>query len=469
MRGGGTETTSEVQQSTGNPTAPLGEHLFVVVSCHAPLDGGSRHCLDDVDEVLIGRGPARAASRAVLDGTRRLVVQLPGSSISSTHARMRRSGAAWLLEDCHSKNGSFVWGAPVDRVALRDGDVVEIGGIFLVFRDALPTPRGAAADVDSRDLAGAPAGLGTLLPSLASQLGVLARVARSNLPIILLGETGVGKEVLTRSIHELSERAGALVPVNCGAIPQPLVESQLFGHVRGAFSGAVRDEPGLVRAADGGTLFLDEIAELPASSQVALLRVLQEGEVLPIGAARVSHVDLRVVVATHQPLADFVETGRFRRDLYTRLNGFSYVIPPLRERREDLPVLLSTILPRVARDASTLTLSASFVRALLRYAWPSNVRELQQALARAAVLADGGRLEAAHLPEEVSRGGVTAPSAPPPATDDVPDVALRRELVAALERHGGNVSHVAREMGKARMQIQRWLKKLRIDPEVFRP
>jgi transcriptional regulator with PAS, ATPase and Fis domain len=323
--------------------------------------------------------------------------------------------------------------------------------------------------VDSRDLGAMAAGFATLLPSLAFDLSTLAKVAASPLAVLLLGETGVGTEVLAQSIHRLSGRTGPLIPVNCGAIPASLIESQLFGHVRGSFSGAVRDEPGLVRAADGGTLFLDEIGDLPASSQVALLRVLQEGEVLPIGASRASRVDLRVVVATHQPLGDLVDTGRFRRDLYTRLNGFSFVIPPLRARREDLPLLVSAILPSVASASSAIALSAPFVRALLRYDWPSNVRELKQALARAAVLAEGGRLEAAHLPAEIRGPGETTPSAPPIPLEDLPDSALRRELLAAMKRHGGNISQVAREMGKARTQIQRWMKRLRIDPDVFRP
>jgi DNA-binding NtrC family response regulator len=465
-----TETISEAASSTGSPS-PLRQHLFVVLSCNDPLDGGSRHCLEDLDEVCIGRGPIRAASRSVLDGTRRLVLQLPGPSLSSTHARLRRSGAGWLLEDCHSKNGTFVGGGRVDRATLRDRDILELGSTFLVYRDALPTPPGSPHDVDSREMATTSPGFATFLPAFAADLATLGRVASSNLPIVLLGETGVGKEVLAQSIHRLSGRSGPWVPVNCGAIPETLMESQLFGHIRGSFSGAVRDEPGLVRAAHGGTLFLDEIGDLPASSQTALLRVLQEGEVLPIGAARASRVDIRVVVATHRPLPDFVETGRFRRDLYARLNGFSYVVPPLRARGEDLPFLVSALLPRAAAGAKAATFSPAFVRALLRYEWPSNVRELQQALARAVVLADCKRLETAHLAPEIRRASEETPSVqpPPPPLEELSDVALRQELVAALTRHGGNVSHVARELGKARMQIQRWLKRLRIDPDVFRP
>ena len=186
---------------------------------------------------------------------------------------------------------------------------------MLVYRASVHAPPDASADLDSRGRG--PAGdLGTLVPALAEEQVALARIARSRVPVLLRGETGTGKEVTARRVHALSGSArGALVAVNCGAIPDALVESQLFGHAKGAFSGAVRDEPGFVRAAAGGTLLLDEIGDLPPTSQAALLRVLQEGEVVPVGSTRPVAVDLRVVAATHQPLEALVARGAFRSDL----------------------------------------------------------------------------------------------------------------------------------------------------------
>jgi DNA-binding NtrC family response regulator len=468
MRRPDTETVTEVRSSGDVGAAPLRQHLFVVLSCDALLDGGSRHSLDSVDEVTIGRGDLRAVRRTVVEGVRRLALKLPGRSLSATHARLRRSGASWLLEDCHSKNGSFVQGERTERVVLRDGDVVEVGRTLLVFRDAVPTPAGTAEDVDSRDLVGGEAGFSTLLPSLATQLSAVVDVARSSLPVVLLGETGAGKEVLARAIHRASGRKGSFVPVNCGAIPHALVESQLFGHMRGAFSGAVRDEPGLVRAAQHGTLLLDEIGDLPPPSQATLLRVLQEGEVLPVGATRAERVDVRVVVATHRPLTDLVARGEFRQDLYARLNGYRHELPPLRARREDLPLLVAAILQRATREgAATASIAPAAAHALLRYAWPSNVRELQQALTRACVLSRNERIERSHLPPEIAQAVESRPPGKRSPAEGA-EHELRRQLVAALSRHRGNVSDVAREMGKARMQVQRWMKRLRIDAAVFR-
>ena len=260
--------------------------MFVVLSCDKPVDGGARHALDRVDEVTIGRGEARSSKRQTVGGLTHLALEVPGKQLSGTHARMMRVGTRWTLEDCHSTNGVHVNGARVERAVLADGDVIELGRTIFLYREAVATPPATPRDLDTRELAHSHAGFATLLPALAHDLAALTNVARSALPLLLLGETGTGKEVLAQAVHEISGRTGPLVPVNCGAIPETLLEGQLFGHVRGAFSGAVRDEIGLVRAAENGTLFLDEIGDLPATSQAALLRVLQEGEVQPVGATR---------------------------------------------------------------------------------------------------------------------------------------------------------------------------------------
>jgi transcriptional regulator with AAA-type ATPase domain len=461
------ETWEDVEQARETP-APRHPHLFVVLECDRPCSGGARYSLADVREMTIGRGAERGPERAGGSEAHRLVVRVPGRWLSSTHARILRVGETdWAVEDAGSKNGTFLNGLAIQRAPLTDGDVLEAGHTLFVFRAGLPTPPTTPLDVDVS--AGESAG-NTLVPQGMHKLEELRRIARSEVPVLLLGETGSGKEVLARAVHERSGRAGAFVGVNCGALSASLLEGLLFGHVRGAFSGAVRDEPGLVRAADGGTLFLDEIGDLAPGAQAALLRVLQEREVVPVGGVRPVKVDVRVVAATHRPLEELSQRGEFRNDLFARLNGFLHRVPPLRDRREDLGILTGTLLGRaLGAQASSATLSVAAGRALLAHRWPSNVRELAQCLARAIALAPNGSIEASHLPE-----GITAPS---PGTNDAPraslrlsdaDIQLRAQLVAELRKRGGNVSEVARAMGKARMQIQRWLKRLQIDAKEYR-
>jgi DNA-binding NtrC family response regulator len=466
-----TDTVSEVHAPSERVSVPVSQQLFVVLTCDRPLCGGARHGLDQLDEVVVGRGDARTARRALAEGVRKLFVTLPGRMLSGTHARFVRTASRWWVEDCHSTNGSYVNGRRIERVPLVDGDIIELGRNLLVYREGVPTPAASPADLDVDDLSAREPGLSTLLPWIADEIVALESVARSALPVFLLGESGTGKELLARAVHRLSGRAGPLVPVNCGAIPESLVEGQLFGHVKGAFSGAVRDEPGLVRAAHGGTLLLDEIGDLPAVSQAALLRVLQEGEVQSVGSTRWTKVDVRVIAATHRPIAELVGQERFRGDLFARLNGYRFTAAPLRMRREDLPVLLRALLPRVCAAPEDVTFTPSAAHALLRYGWPANVRELQHVLSRATVLSHSGRIERQHLPAEMSdpEGTPEAPRPPPETSEEeLREDRLRHRLLAALEEHEGNVSEVARAMGKARMQIQRWLKRFAINANAYR-
>jgi transcriptional regulator with PAS, ATPase and Fis domain len=284
--------------------------------------------------------------------------------------------------------------------------------------------------------------------------------------VLIEGETGTGKEVIARAVHEQSERKGDFVAINCGALPRDLVEGELFGFRRGAFSGAPEDRPGLLRSADRGTLFLDEIGDLPAPSQAALLRVLQEREVRPVGATRPIPIDLRVVAATHRPLERMVEAGTFRADLFARLAGYRVELPPLAMRREDLGVITGTILRELAPErAANLELAPRAARALLYYPWPGNVRELEKCLESALVLVgEGTRIELEHLPLAV-QAAITETGA---GRRTAEANAEREKLVAMMREHKGNVAAVARTMGKARMQIQRWLKRYDIDAESFR-
>jgi transcriptional regulator with PAS, ATPase and Fis domain len=296
----------------------------------------------------------------------------------------------------------------------------------------------------------------------------LERVARSLVPIVLLGETGTGKELLARAIHELSQRSGAFVAINCGALPESLLESQQFGHVRGAFSGATRDQPGYARTADRGTFFLDEIGDMPASSQTALLRVLQEGEVVPVGSTRPLRVDLRVLAATHAPLFERAQNGEFRNDLFARLSGFVFHVTALRDRREDLGLLMQALLPELERAARTpspdpIRLQPEVMRAVWQHGWPRNIRELQQALSAAVVLSESGVIGLEHLPARASLEVAQRAAA---ASGEERE--LEQQLRLRFAEHRGNVTQVAKAMGKARVQVQRWMKRFGIDPSHFR-
>jgi len=266
-------------------------------------------------------------------------------------------------------------------------------------------------------------------------------------------------------VHSLSGRPGAFVAVNCGGIAASLLESQLFGHMKGAFTGAARDEPGFVRAADRGTLFLDEIGDLPLAAQAALLRVLQEREVVPVGGSRPIKVDLRVVAATHRPLDRMVAEGTYRADLLARLSGYRHLLVPLRARREDFGLILGDLLRRAELPgAGELRLTTAAGRRLLAHEWPLNIRELQQCLLVSAALAPHQVIDAEHLP--IVPGLGSRPALIERELDN-PE-ALRDTIVGLLRQHRGNVSYVARDLGKARMQIHRWMRRFHLDPNAFR-
>ncbi len=237
-------------------------------------------------------------------------------------------------------------------------------------------------------------------PPMTELRATISKVARSQAPVYIAGESGVGKELAARLIHELGPRSSApFVPVNCGAIPSELMESEFFGHKKGSFTGAHADKDGLFHAAQGGTLFLDEVAELPVHMQVKLLRVIQEKAVRPIGARAELPVDVRILSATHKNLARLVELGSFRQDLFYRINVIELRVPPLRERREDIPKLAARVLERLAQGtgAAPARLAPDALRALLAYEFPGNVRELENVLERAVAMCENGNITAEDL------------------------------------------------------------------------
>jgi DNA-binding NtrC family response regulator len=453
----------------------LRPQLVQVAISDDPQAPSSRHQLDDVDEVVFGRGE-RSALRSRTGGHRVLELRIPDRRMSAQHGRLIRGPAGWLLDDPHSKNGAVVDARVTRRTVVGDGMVIELGHTFFVFRNA-PVERDAAHDVGDAELAaGAPA-LRTFDGALAERFATLERVAPAEVSVLLRGETGTGKELVARAVHELSGRSGAFVAVNCGALPPNLIEAELFGHRRGAFTGAVGERLGLVRSADGGTLFLDEVGELPATSQAAFLRVLQEREVVPVGVDRPVKVDVRLCAATLRDLEALVASGQFRRDLYARLFGLTVELPPLRRRRVDIGLLARHLL-RLIPDGTQLRLAPAALRALLRHDWPLNIRELEKVLITAAALATDGLIEATHLPEALRRGlraepfddgdrgggGDPMPAGGPRTRDDE----LHEQLVGLLTLHQGNVLAVSKALHTRRTQVYRWLRRFGIQVEAFR-
>jgi len=276
------------------------------------------------------------------------------------------------------------------------------------------------------------------------------QVAPTESTVLILGESGTGKEVIARYIHELSSRAdGPFFSINCGALPESLLESELFGHVKGSFTGADRDKQGLFAAANGGTFFLDEIAEMSPSTQVKLLRVLQEREALPVGGTQPIPVDVRVLAATNRDLDVEMKQGTFRSDLYYRLNVITMHLPPLRERQEDIPLLADAFLKRIAgeRGQEPKRLSADGLEAAMQYDWPGNVRELENALEHAIVLATGSEVTAGALPERVrirKSERLVAPRTPANPTLETVEQAY---IMWVLQAEGGNKSRAAEVLG----------------------
>jgi transcriptional regulator with GAF, ATPase, and Fis domain len=428
-----------------------------------------------VPELIIGRDPSNP-------------VCVPEQAVSRQHARIQARGAKWVLTDLGSRNGTMVDGQFVQEVELQHLHEIRVGDAIFKFVDT-----GAERYVSYR-LDGAVAGArrAKMLTELVGGCQMdfigadIERIAPTELSCVVLGETGTGKEVAARGIHRVSGRRGSFQAVNCAAIPPNLLESELFGYRRGAFSGADRDKPGLVKMADGGTLFLDEIGDMPLEAQAKLLRVLQAREVFPLGATVAERVNIRVVCATHRDLHQYVKEGKFRGDLFARLNEHVVRLPPLRERKEDIFLLARSFVGRYGRPQLGFTFS--FLVALLHYDWPFNVRELESCIKRGVALTDGAPLDTQQLPDAIadamkSYGARTSPvnmvpsMLPGPASNQepsVPGVSSRRgapteqELRDLLNRHRGNVAAVGRELGKERMQVHRWLKKYGISLDDYR-
>jgi two-component system response regulator PilR (NtrC family) len=293
-------------------------------------------------------------------------------------------------------------------------------------------------------------------PSIQTLRQQISKLARSQAPVHIHGESGSGKEVVARLIHNNGARAsGPFIAVNCGAIPPELMESELFGHRRGSFTGANADKPGLFQAAAGGTLFLDEVADLPLPMQVKLLRAIQEKAVRPVGASEEVRTDIRLLSATHKDLAKEVDAGRFRQDLYYRINVIGVLVPSLRQRLEDLPALTTAILKRIAAgDGKTAQLEKSALVALQNYSFPGNVRELENMLERALALSDGENITADDLQFPVSWSAPSAEQQAAPS-ERKPQARSVKEAYGDLE---GYLENLEREIISAALEECRWNK-----------
>ncbi len=447
-------------------------HEPVVTSTLPPFDAAER-----VDMVFVVDGETAthslpAAGRVVIGRAVTVGgVSVPHASLSREHAAL--SVPELSLEDLGSTNGTFLRqtlpdGTPAEArlvpgcpVALRPGATVRLGAVTLVLVPSFVRERSVATPAD-----GARAEPSPLDPGMREVLALIERVAPADIPVLLLGETGVGKEVLAERIHGASPRRHRpMLRLNCAALSEQLVESELFGHEKGAFTGAVTAKPGLLEGAAGGTVLLDEIGDLRLESQAKLLRVIEEGKALRVGGVTARPVDVRFLAATHRDLAHAVAGGTFRQDLYYRLAGVVLRVPPLRERPAELLPLAEGFLraacARYQRPAE-LSLARDAEEFLAAHPWPGNIRELRHCIDRAVLLCDGPTLRRAHL-DPASKPAEGARRAPEPTPAEMParegGGLTRAAIEASLARNAGNQTRAAKALGVSRRTLVTWIER----------
>ena len=372
---------------------------------------------------------------------------LDDPNVSRRHVLIEAADGGVRVSDLGSRNGTHIDAERVssERTFAPFGSVVRLGKTILLATDHVERFEGSADERFPLLVGG---------PSLADVRMRIATVAQAAAPVLIEGETGTGKEVVARVIHDRSGREGQFVGINCAALAPELVESELFGHAKGAFSGAAGSRVGLFRAAERGTLLLDELGELPLTMQAKLLRVIETGEVRSVGEDQPTRVDVRLLAATNRNLGDMVDAGDFRGDLLHRIAAVRIRLPRLKDRREDIPLLAAHFL---AEESMELTVGAA--ERLVRHSWPGNVRELRNAVAAAASVAkaaDRDKVRADDIDDDLR-----------PRSDD-PEDSLRARIVQALTATEGNVSRAAREIGMARSGMYEALKRLGIRPAAYR-
>jgi DNA-binding NtrC family response regulator len=403
-------------------------------------------------------------------------VQLSDSKVSGLHCEIRLDDRGYRLRDLDSTNGTYVSQLRVNDVYIQPGAQIALGGTRLKF-----DPLGDTVEIElsDTDRFGSMIGRSVKMRELFARLG---KLAASDATVLITGETGTGKELVAEALHDQSPRAkGPFVVLDCGSIPPTLIESELFGHERGAFTGATTSYAGAFERADKGTVFLDEIGELPLAMQPKLLRVLERKEVRRVGGAKTLEVDIRVVAATNRDLGVEVNRGRFREDLFYRLAVARVHVPPLRERRDDIPLLIEHIMANTP-GGETASIAQETIDLMMKHDWPGNVRELRNVIERAVLLAESPDNEAfGRAPAPAARADASltpTPSQTATAADamfSVPiDVAVpfkmakqtvinefeRRYIAKLLGQHDGNISAAARAAGIDRMSIHKMLHRL---------
>ncbi len=397
---------------------------------------------------------------------------LTDSTVSRRHAEISRTPEGPLLRDLGSTNGSFNDQVRIREVFLGEARLFRVGKTELLkdeIVDIVPTEETRFESLVGRSV------------GMREVFSVLERVARTELTLMVTGETGTGKELVSRAIHQHSNRRnGPFIVFDCGAVARNLVESELFGHERGAFTGAVQARAGVFEQADGGTIFIDELGELPLELQPALLRVLEQREVRRVGDRKVRSIDIRVVAATNRDLRQLVEEGKFRQDLYYRLAVVEVHLPPLRQRMEDLQLLVPTLLQNAGFPHTVKGIAPDVDRLFRAYHWPGNIRELRNVLLRAIPFSEGDLIDLQSLPDALRTSVPTTAVLPPrmqaesavdapfvltnglpyhEAKEQLVDAFEKRYLEDLLERCEGNLSKAARDAGVDRKTIARMLKR----------
>ncbi|MDX2023112.1 MAG: sigma 54-interacting transcriptional regulator [Deltaproteobacteria bacterium] len=432
--------TERAESVEDEPSAAAqGTRVFLVVTDGA--DAGRAYELPEGKEITIGR-------------TKDATIFVDDPRVSRKHARISRLGALLLAEDLGSRNGIRVNNdvvAGAQRL-LHAGDLIRVGSaqLSLAIVAAAGAPQKALAKTPG-PLA-PPEGLIVADPDMRRVFQIVQRLGRTNTTVLILGETGVGKEVVAEQIHRASVASGGpFVRLNCASLPESLLEAELFGHERGAFTGADQRKVGYIEAANGGTLFLDEVAEMSRTTQAKLLLTLENRTIVRLGATKELPVSVRFVSATNRDLRKDVEQGRFREDLYYRLSAFTLQIPPLRKRPTEIALLADLFIrdfaARMSEPPARLTPAA--VAALRQYAWPGNVRELRNAMEHALVLAEDGVIDVPHLPIR-DNTSMAAPAAS--LRDDVED-AEKRSIVEALAACEGHRARAAQLLGISRRAL----------------
>jgi DNA-binding NtrC family response regulator len=420
-------------------------------------------------QVPYGKERVVTFESSLILGRKELTTLEPGASsfvvsdrmVSGQHATIARTDDGYQLTDLGSTNGTVVDGVPaLPSVKLREGSLIFFGGHAAVFRLVSISEIAAVASELEAPLGPVP----TVNPALAAICSKLRKLAEAGEELLLTGETGVGKEVYANAIHRSSGRKGRFVAINCAAIPRELVESELFGYVRGAHSQAAASKPGIIEEAEGGTLFLDEVGEMAPELQTKLLRFTQDRLLVPIGGVRPRRIDTRIIAATSRTTAPAkTGGGGLRADLAARLGAEPIRIPPLRDRLEDLGALVSFLLGDRARP-----FELNAFQALCLHPWPGNVRELSKVLTSAEALARGfDRIMAEHLPKAIAAAPGRVRSSPGRRSSRPPPTAV--ELEELMRRFHGNMLRVARELDRKPALVYRWAKRFSLNADDFRP